>query len=116
MRSGSGAVLGLTLLAGCLRRSASRAPRIRPAACDVPAYLLTSDSALPKVAEAVKSGQPLNILVVGSRSSTIPASEASAYPARLQAALKEKLPANRGQPIRRTTEREDRRGRRCQLR
>ena len=39
--------------------------------CDVPAYLLTSDSPLPKVAEAVKNGQPLNILVVGSRSSTI---------------------------------------------
>ena len=46
----------------------------------MPAYLLTSESALPKVAEAVKSGQPLNILVVGSRSSTIAASEASAYP------------------------------------
>ena len=31
--------------------------------------------------------------MVGSRSSTIPAQEASAYPAKLQAALKEKLPA-----------------------
>ena len=60
--------------------------------CDVPAYLLTTDSSLPKVAEAVKSGQPLDILVVGSRSSTIATSEASAYPGRLQAALKEKLP------------------------
>ncbi|MBW8903682.1 MAG: SGNH/GDSL hydrolase family protein, partial [Bradyrhizobium sp.] len=36
---------------------------------------------------------PLEILVVGSRSSTINASEASAYPARLQAALREKLPS-----------------------
>ena len=62
----------------------------------MPAYLLTSESALPKVAEAVKGGQPLNILVVGSRSSTIHAPEASAYPARLQAALKEKLPCGRG--------------------
>ena len=61
----------------------------------MPAYLLSSDSTLAKVAEAVKSGQPLNILVVGSRSSTIAASEASAYPARLQAALKEKLPSTR---------------------
>ena len=33
---------------------------------------------------------PLTILVVGSRSSTIASAEASAYPARLQAALKEK--------------------------
>ena len=61
----------------------------------MPAYLLTSESPLPKVAEAVKNGQPLNILVVGSRSSTIAASADSAYPARLQAALKEKLPSIR---------------------
>jgi hypothetical protein len=59
----------------------------------VPDYLLSSESALPRVAEAVKSGHPLDILVIGSRSSTIATSEASAYPARLQAALKEKLPA-----------------------
>ncbi len=58
----------------------------------MPAYLLTTESALPKVAEAVKSGQPLDILVIGSRSSTIAASEDSAYPARLQANLKDKLP------------------------
>jgi lysophospholipase L1-like esterase len=61
--------------------------------CDVPPHLLTTDSALTKVADAVKNSQPLNILVVGSRSSSITASEASAYPARLQEMLKEKLPA-----------------------
>jgi hypothetical protein len=61
--------------------------------CDVPAYLLTTESLLPKVTDAVKGGRPLEILVVGSRSSTINASEASAYPARLQAALREKLPS-----------------------
>ena len=60
--------------------------------CEVPAYLLTSESTLSKVADAVKNGRPLDILVIGSRSSTIPASEPSAYPARLQAMLKEKLP------------------------
>ena len=86
-----GAILGLTLLAGFLT-APSRAPRIRPANCEVPAYLLTTESTLPKVADAVKSGSPLNMLVVGSRSSTIAASEASAYPAKLQAMLKEKLP------------------------
>jgi len=59
--------------------------------CDVPAYLLTTDSALPKVTQEVKSGRQ-DILVIGSRSSTIATSEASAYPARLQAALREKLP------------------------
>ena len=61
--------------------------------CEVPAYLLTSDSPLPKVAGAVKDAHALNILVVGSRSSTIPSQEASAYPARLQAYLKERLPS-----------------------
>jgi lysophospholipase L1-like esterase len=94
MRPGFGTVLGLTLLAGCLTAAAARAEEAaQPQPCDVPPYLLASDSSLPKTAEAVKSGKPLNIVVIGSRSSTIPASEASAYPAQLQAALKEKLPA-----------------------
>jgi hypothetical protein len=59
----------------------------------VPAYLLSTESPLPKVADAVKQARTLNVLVVGSRSSTIGTSEASAYPARLQAMLKEKLPS-----------------------
>ena len=49
--------------------------------CEVPAYLLTTESPLPKVEDAVKGGRPLDILVIGSRSSTIGSSEASAYPA-----------------------------------
>jgi hypothetical protein len=107
MRPGSAAVstavLGLALLAGILTDSPARAqdstqtppqtsPQATPQSCDVPAYLLSTDSALPKVTEAVKSGHPLDILVIGSRSSTIPSSEASAYPARLQASLQDRLP------------------------
>ena len=49
-------------------------------------------SPLPKVSEAVKDGRPLDILVIGSRSSSISGSQEGAYPARLQAALKDKLP------------------------
>jgi lysophospholipase L1-like esterase len=65
-----------------------------PQNCEVPPYLLATESSLPKVADAVKSGRPLEILVVGSRSSAIVnTSDNNAYPARLQAALKEKLPA-----------------------
>jgi hypothetical protein len=65
-----------------------------PQNCEVPAYLLTTESPLSKVADAVKNGRPLDILVVGSRSSAIvSASDANAYPARLQAALKERLPS-----------------------
>src|SRR6266404_1997382 len=66
MKSNSGVILGLILLAGLL-------------------------AAAP--ADAVKSGHPLDILVVGSRSSTINNSDGSAYPGRLQAVLREKLPS-----------------------
>jgi hypothetical protein len=68
--------------------------RAEPAAqtCEVPAYLLTSESALPKVEAAVKPGAKLNILVIGSRSSVIGLSDHSAaYPGRLQAYLADKL-------------------------
>ena len=92
MKSISGGFLGLTLLAGCLVAAPVRAEDA-PASCEVPDYLLGSESTLAKVADTVKSGHPLNILVIGSRSSTITGAEASAYPARLQEALKEKLPS-----------------------
>jgi hypothetical protein len=92
MKSDSGAILALTLLAGLLAAAPARAEDA-PHNCEVPAYLLTSESALPKVAEAVKNGRPLDILVVGSRSSTINTSDGSAYPGRLQAMLREKLPS-----------------------
>ena len=95
MRSHSGSILGLMILAGLLTAAPARAEE--PAVtCEVPDYLLASESALPKVAEAIKAGHSLDILVVGSRSSTINtsnASDASAYPGRLQAILKEKLPS-----------------------
>jgi hypothetical protein len=92
MKSNSGAVLGLILLAGLLTAAPARAEDA-PQSCEVPAYLLKSESALAKVAEAVKSGHSLDILVVGSRSSTINTSDGSAYPGRLQAILRDKLPA-----------------------
>lgn len=92
MKSNSGVILGLTLLAGILAAALARAEDA-PQNCEVPAYLLASESTLPKVADAVKSGHPLDILVLGSRSSTITTSEPSAYPSRLQAVLREKLPA-----------------------
>jgi lysophospholipase L1-like esterase len=93
------AILSLILVVGLSAVSASRAQdagtpdahaQDKPP-CDVPAYLLNSDSSLAKVAAAVKSGKPLNVLVVGSRSSTIPTQEGSAWPSQLQTTLKEKL-------------------------
>jgi hypothetical protein len=92
MKSNAATALGLTLLAGVLAAAPARAEDA-PQSCDVPAYLLTSESALPRVADAVKNKRPLDILVIGSRSSTIASSDGSAYPGRLQAALQEKLPS-----------------------
>jgi hypothetical protein len=91
MRSNSASVLGLMLLACFLSAAPARAEDAA-GNCDVPPYLLATESALPKVAEAIKKGGPLEILVVGSRSSTINTSDGTAYPGRLQALLKEKLP------------------------
>jgi hypothetical protein len=89
MRTGWKAVL--LVFAGLTAGASARADD-PPKACDVPAYLLSSESVLSKVGAAVKAGQPLNILVVGSRSSSIPGAEGDAYPARLQAALQQRLP------------------------
>lgn len=63
--------------------------------CDVPADLLSpGDSVLDKVATAVKSQRKLDVLVVGSGSSGLagPDGASFAYPARLEANLREKLP------------------------
>jgi hypothetical protein len=87
--------LGLIALAGFLAGFVVMAPaRAQDASpsCEVPDYLLATESKLPKVAEAIRSAHLLNILVLGSRSSTISASD-GAYPSRLQVALKEKLPS-----------------------
>ena len=96
MKFNSGLFLGLITLAGVLTAVPVRAEDA-PASCEVPDYLLTSESSLPKVADAIKNNRSLDILVLGSRSSTINApansSEATAYPGRLQVALKEKLPS-----------------------
>ena len=92
-RLGFGRALALTLLAGVAGAGSAAAQTAAPQACDVPSYLLSTESLLPKVTEAVKAGRPLNVLVIGSRSSTIVSSDGSAYPAKLAAALKDKLPS-----------------------
>jgi hypothetical protein len=84
----------LTLVLGCLAITLAAQPlRAQDASqsCEVPDSLLATESPLPKVADAIKAGK-LDVLVVGSRSSTIVSADSSAYPARLQTALKEDLP------------------------
>ena len=65
-----------------------------PDACDVPGYLLFGDSELSHVAAAVKDQQRLDIVIIGTGSSTLAGPEGSlrAYPARLEAVLTQRLP------------------------
>ncbi len=84
-------ILGAALLSLVAGACSARAEEAE--SCPVPASLLSTESSLPKVADAIRAGRPLDILVVGSRSSTINGAEETAYPARLQVALREKLPA-----------------------
>jgi lysophospholipase L1-like esterase len=64
-------------------------------ACEIPAYLLQGSYPLKRVEEAVKERQRLTIAVVGTGSSILagPDGPRSAYPARLEAALKRLLPS-----------------------
>lgn len=87
------AIVGLIALALILMAVPASAEDPPPASCEVPAYLLTTESKLPKVAEAVKTDQKLDILVIGSRSATIGAPDGSGFPGRMEAALREKLPS-----------------------
>jgi lysophospholipase L1-like esterase len=85
MRALTAALFILCLLAGS-------AAAQRRDSCDVPGYLLFGESELPQVAKAVRERQQLDIVIIGSRSSTLGGPEGRAYPARLEAALKARLP------------------------
>lgn len=63
-----------------------------PDACDVPGDLLFDENDLNHVATAVKEKQQLDIAIIGTGSSTLGGPEGKAYPARLEAALKARLP------------------------
>ncbi len=65
-----------------------------PDACDVPGYLLFGDGELRRVTAAVKESQRLDILIVGTGSSTLTGPDGSlhAYPARLELTLAKRLP------------------------
>jgi hypothetical protein len=61
-----------------------------PQGCEVPDYLLASESRLPRSAAAKQAGK-LDILVIGSRSATLNPPE-QAFPARLEASLRARWP------------------------
>ena len=60
--------------------------------CDVPGYLLFGDTELNRAGAAVKDQKRLNIAVVGTASSLLVGGGAKAYPARLEARLRARLP------------------------
>jgi lysophospholipase L1-like esterase len=62
--------------------------------CGVPSYLLFGDSLIERVTAAVRKNGTLKIAVIGGSSSTLPGPEGAryAYPARLEVALKQRLP------------------------
>jgi hypothetical protein len=80
----------LIVLAAALLNGPARA--VDPDACEVPGYLLFGESELKRVAAAVKERQRLEIAVIGTASSILPGSGVTAYPARLEAALRARLP------------------------
>ena len=84
------ALAGLSL-ALCLPGSGSLAAE----PCEVPSYLWFGSNELKHVSEAVKKDKRLTIAVVGTGSSILagPDGPPSAYPARLEAALKKLLPS-----------------------
>ena len=63
--------------------------------CDIPSSLLSDTNELKHVAEAVQKEKKLTIAVIGTGSSILagPEGPRSAYPARLEAVLKAKLPS-----------------------
>ena len=63
-------------------------------ACEIPSYLLFGSNELKHVTEAITKQRRLTIAVVGTGSSILagPDGPSSAYPARLEAALKARLP------------------------
>lgn len=95
------AVLGAVLMAGLLAAAPACAQDVQGAeakparsTCEVPDdLLLVGDIALEKVAAAVTNDRKLDVLVVGSGSSSLagPDGASIAYPARFEAYLREKL-------------------------
>ena len=86
MRASSGAVL---ILLSLLQGAAAG-----PEACDIPAYFLNGTNDLRRTQAVVTQEHRLTVAVVGTGSSILagPDGPRSAYPARLEAVLRSKLP------------------------
>jgi len=83
-------IFAIAPIAGFLAGAAGAAP---PQQCDVPQSLLESDVELTRVTDEFKTKRRLDVSVIGSGSSSLagPNGAQSAYPARLEDALKQRL-------------------------
>jgi hypothetical protein len=92
------AVVVAGFLAGelaCAQDAASAPTQVEQKSCEVPRdQLATGDTTLERVAAAVKDNKKLDVLVVGSGSSSIASADGAsvAYPARFETYLRERLP------------------------
>lgn len=87
-----GVLRALLLMLGLASAPAVAAPEVASVGCEAPAYLLATDLTIGRAVTAIKTDRRLDILVIGSRSSSISSAESTAYPARLQTLLRDKLP------------------------
>jgi hypothetical protein len=85
---------GAIALAALLVLAPARAEDATKPACEMPSDMLATEMVLPKAADEVKTSRALDIMVVGSGSSTLagPDGATAAYPARLEFYLRQKLP------------------------
>lgn len=85
MRLAAGLALGILAYVG-----AANADPV----CGVAAHLVHVDAALPRAADSIAKSKTLKVVVIGTTSSTLPGAngEALAYPARMEIALRKKLP------------------------
>ncbi len=85
---GRAVAMGTIVLCSAVARAEPATP------CDVPSYLLFGDTALDRAHAAVAKEKALRIVALGGTSSTLPGPDGAsfAYPARLEAALTQRLP------------------------
>ena len=86
MKALAGALFGVLAYAGAASAAGD--------ACAVASHLVQADAGLPRAAAAITKTHTLTIVVAGTTSSSLPGAEGAnlAYPARLELALRQKLP------------------------
>jgi hypothetical protein len=93
MRGLLAALAMLALANGAVAEEPAATPAAAPE-CDVPDWLMPTETDFARVGRDIKDRHKLDVVVVGTGSSQLPGPDGarSAYPAQLEATLKERLP------------------------